>query len=204
MDELQIAIRRNPDNQTAIVRTELAYYRNTHPDDVRSNPDLFKLQGPAINHDVRLENFCLILADCENETPGGSIVDLPTTRDLMKALEIDQIPPPEDEPNETENLIQTNKLCAVLWIHKNVKNWYLGYITHKQSEVSFSVEHLERVSKNNVYWQYCDPPEELDVDISQIIPVHPKGEWDMTNIRQTRLLLSNHAEIQKSFTEMNF
>ena len=78
VDELQMAIKRNPDNQTALVRTELAYYRNTHPDDVRSNPDLFKWQGPTINHDLRLENFCLILADCEIETPGGTAADLPT------------------------------------------------------------------------------------------------------------------------------
>ena len=117
-------------------------------------------------------------------------------------LEIDQIPQSEDEPNSTENLIQTNKLCAVSWIHKNVKNWYLGYITHKLSDKCFSVE--QEVSKNDVYWQFCDPPEELNVNMSQIIPVHPKGEWDMTNIRQTRLLLSNHTEIQKSFSEMDF
>ena len=135
-----MAIKRNPDNQTALVRTELAYYRNTHPDDVRSNPDLLKLQGPTINHDVRLENFCLILVDIE--TPDCTAMDLPTNKDLMKTLEIDQIPPSEDEPNSAENLIQTNKLCAVLWIHKNVKNWYLGYITHKLSDECFSVEHI--------------------------------------------------------------
>ena len=140
---------------------------------MRSNPDLLKLQGPTINPDVRLKNFCLILADCEIETPGGTAADLPTNKDLMKTLEIDQILQSDDEPNSTENLIQTNKLCAVSWIHKNVKNWYLGYITHKLSDKCFSVEHLERVSKNDVYWQYCDPPEELNVNMSQIILVHP-------------------------------
>ena len=57
---------------------------------------------------------------------------------------------------------ELNKLCAVVWNHRDRLNWYVGYVTSKNGE-SFSVEHLERVGTNNVYWRYPDPPEELDI-----------------------------------------
>ena len=61
--ELQQVLASKPESHYHIVRTELAYYRHTHVVEYRSNPDLFRLQGAGVNHEVGLASFCLVLAD---------------------------------------------------------------------------------------------------------------------------------------------
>ena len=43
VNELYIVLAANPDNVENIVKTELSYYKHTHPSDVAARPELFKL-----------------------------------------------------------------------------------------------------------------------------------------------------------------
>ena len=199
VEELQQILTSNSDNNETIVRTELAYYRQTHPYEVRSNPDLFKLQGQGISHKERLENLCLILAD-GNISESNNATTLPTNQDLLQSLNL------SDEPASSsisEVSVCINDLCAAIWVHQNVTNWHIGYVTCRETENSFMVEHLKRCNNNNITWQYCEPPEELEVQSGQLLLLKPIGTWDITNIRQTKFILSNHAEMQQAFDEMN-
>ena len=74
VDCLLNIIKNNKKDEARIVKTELTYYRHTHVNEFRSNPELFKLQGKGVSHETRLENLCVILADNNvNET----ITELP-------------------------------------------------------------------------------------------------------------------------------
>ena len=161
--------------------------------EVRSNPELFKLQGHGINHEERLENFCLILAD--HGSTSSTSTTLPTNQDILQVFDVDLKP----EEEITENWISINDLCAAIWVYKGDTNWYIGYITSRLSETTYSVEHLQRTESGNLSWQYCDPPEELEVKENQLIKLKPEGEWDLENIRQTKFILKNHHEIQNEF-----
>lgn len=162
---------------------------------------MFRLQGPGVSHQTRLENLCIILAD---DSSARKLIPLPSNQDLMNALNNSSQSQTPINNDNTQSLddIQTNELCAVVWHHKNKLNWFIGYVTHKHSSTKISIEHLARVGKNNRLWQYSDPPEELEVDMSQILKVKPTGHWDMTNIRKTKFILDNHFDIQNMFTDM--
>ena len=54
-------LKSNPQKAEQIIRTELAYYRDTHRTDVIATPELFKLN--SISHEERLENLTVLLND---------------------------------------------------------------------------------------------------------------------------------------------
>ena len=200
VEELQQVISLNPDNEEVIVRTEMSYYRQTHPNEVRSNPDLYKLQGKGIDHKQRLINLCLIHTDNLNKDTKNIDTILPTNVDLTKPLEIQA-----SEQQHTEKVvhdkagIQLNDLCATIWTNQNQTNWYIGYIIKKNQSSNFVVEYLQRITQQPDKWVYCDPPEILEVEEEQIMQTKPVGSWDLTSSRQTKLVITNHNEIQEEF-----
>ena len=66
-----------------------------------------------------------------------------------------------------------NDLCAIVHCHEGEHNWFIGYITHRQSGKSYCVEYLKRVNEEDIFWQYCDSPDEREVHESQIIRTVP-------------------------------
>lgn len=89
-----------------------------------------------------------------------------------------------------------NDLCAIVHCHEGEHDWFIGYITHRQSGESYCVEYLKRVNEEDTRWQYRDPPEECEVHGSQIVQIVPRDIWDLKDIRQTRFVLENYEEIR--------
>ena len=76
IEELQSILARKPDISEQIVRTELAYYRDTHRADVIADPHLFKLN--KLSHEDRLGNVCILLA--------GTCVSVPIALPRLQML----------------------------------------------------------------------------------------------------------------------
>ena len=63
-EELNSILESKPDIAEHIIRTELAYYRDTHKADVIANPRLYKLN--KLTHEDRLANLCVLLSNNSN------------------------------------------------------------------------------------------------------------------------------------------
>ena len=57
--ELESVLRRHHDNAETVVKTELAYYKHTHRQEVITNPTLFALI--RVTHEERLSNLMVLL-----------------------------------------------------------------------------------------------------------------------------------------------
>ena len=83
--EILEVLKRNPDKQKFILRlrTELAYFTDTHKTEKIQRPDLFRQN--VISIEEKLENFCILLSD-NAEIRTATIANLPTNEDGFKAL----------------------------------------------------------------------------------------------------------------------
>ena len=61
VQELQRVLSIHGDIEQQIVRTELSYYKHTHPADVTARSHLFSLN--TVTHEQRLDNLCCLLDD---------------------------------------------------------------------------------------------------------------------------------------------
>ena len=84
VDELKNVLKKNPDNEKKVIKTELSFYVHTHKGDRLGRPELFRLAG--IDTTTMLVNLCILLANKDNSASRSSVaeVSLPTNDDALK------------------------------------------------------------------------------------------------------------------------
>ena len=191
--EILEALRKNPDKQKFILRTELAYFVHTHKTEKTQRPDLFRQN--LITDEEKLENFCILLSD-DAESCTATIANLPTNEDGINALSSDS------SALATTSKYQVNEMRVVFWVEGNDFAWYVGYITEvDEDEDSYVIDHLHRnPNKQNKFWYYPPKPDKQTVLCDQIVDIEAKGEWTM-EARNRRFLLTNEKEILYKFNE---
>ena len=105
VEEVYSILQPNPENAGKIVRTEIAYYRNTHKIEVMYRPELFKLN--RITHEERLTNLCVLLTF---EQSAGAYSILKTVNIISDA-----------EAEEESNILIKVKTYVILWLDDNKK-----------------------------------------------------------------------------------
>ena len=64
------------------------------------------------------------------------------------------------------------------------------------------MKHLERVGQGNGEWKYPVKEDICEVDATQAVSIRPEYEWDVKSLRVHKLLLKNHAFIEKAVKDM--
>ena len=105
VSELQNSLKKHPDIEHRIVKTEMAYYAHSNKVEKIARPDLFRLNG--ISHDEKLENLALLL-DEDVDSSVKSVVDLPTNEEV-----ISKVYAKETKSNEISTH-QINEMCHYL------------------------------------------------------------------------------------------
>lgn len=179
-----------------IIRTELAYYRDTHKTEIAYNPDLFKLN--RISHEERTMNLCALL---NNEDLGRKYLSLPTNKDAEAVLSSMT----EKEPEAPREISGPNdgELCVTLWTENKRRTWYLGYCVNHNSDKTYSVEHLHRVSKGSqLRWKHPPQQDIAEVSIDQILECVIEGDWDVSKERMMSYSLKNHKYIDQLVSKL--
>ena len=193
VEELSSILESKPDISDHIVRTELAYYRDTHKPDVIANPRLFKLN--KISSEDRLSNLFVLLNGHSNKV---APIPLPNDADALAVLKNLEL-----TVNTKEKIVDVNGICVTLWVlPSGKKNWYLGYCKDITDD-EYVVEHLERVSQNSdLKWRYPSQQDIAPVDADQIMVCDVIGDWNVHADRNMMYTLRNHVCINNIFQEI--
>ena len=191
VSELQNSLKKHPDIEHRIVKTEVAYYTHSNKVEKIARPDFFRLNG--ISHDEKLENLALLLDEDDNSSV-KFVVDLPTNEEV-----ISKVYAKETKSNEISTH-QINEICVIIWLNsKKQYEWFLGYII-EQNDEGYVVDHLHRTDSNlNSKWHYPSKEDKCIVEADQILPCQVQGQWDITDLRNTHFTLKNVKEIQEIF-----
>ena len=90
-----------------------------------------------------------------------------------------------------------NALVADVWFVNGQKKWFVGYVIDV-NEGLCTIEHLERVGHGNGEWEYPVKEDICEVDATQVVSIKPVNEWDVTRVRDHKLLLKNHIDIDEA------
>ena len=188
---MQNSLKKYPDIEHRIVKTEMAYYAHSNKVEKIARPDLFRLNG--ISHDEKLENLALLLNEGDDSSV-KSVVDLPTNEEV-----ISKVYAKEAKSNEISTH-QINKMCVIIWLNsKKQYEWFLGYII-EQNDEGYVVDHLHRTDSNlNSKWHYPSKEDKCIVEADQILPCQVQQQWDIADLRNTCFTLKNVKEIQEIF-----
>ena len=137
-EELLAVLSSRPEKSEFIVKTEMAYYAQTHKQEKIQTPDLFRIN--KIIYVEKLENLMI-------------------NNDVLEALCTSK---DKDRAPSTQAL-KVNQLCAVIWKGQQQQyNWYLGYIKDIASD-KYTIDHLERCANgSNKFWHY---PQDEDIRV---------------------------------------
>ena len=162
VEELSGILEGKPDISDHIVRTELAYYRDTHKADVIANPRLFKLN--KISSEDRLANSFVLLNGHSNK-----VEQVPLPNNAAALVEVE------------ETAVNVNDICVTLWVlPTGMKTCFFGYCQEVLQDGKLVVEHLDRVRKgSNLKWKYPVTPDIATVDADQIMVCDITGDWDV-------------------------
>ena len=161
--EILEVLKRNPDKQKFILRTELAYFTHTHKTEKIQRPDLFRQNA------ISFEENCILLSD-NAETCTATIANLPTNENGIKALATKETTAAEIKSPST---FEVNQMCVVFCLKGEAFTWYIEYITEVNKE-NYVVDHLHRNPlKQNRHWHYprkCDkqvvlPDQTVDIEV---------------------------------------
>ena len=195
VEELSGILEGKPDISDHIVRTELAYYRDTHKADVIANPRLFKLN--KISSEDRLANFFVLLNGHSNK---DEQIPLPNNADALVVLQNLENKTVEVE----ETVVNVNDICVTLWVLPTwMKTCFFGYCQEVLQDGKLVVEHLDHVRKgSNLKWKYPVTPHIATVDADQIMVCDITGDWDVHADRNMTYTLRNHVCINNKFQEL--
>ena len=156
VQELQRVLSIHGDIEQQIVRTELSYYKHTHPADVTARSHLFSLN--TVTHEQRLDNLCCLLDDeGQDASHMEQMVHLPSNEEALQILKSQDrdhtsasssndgdIPAAAGASSSPEINVDINELCVTVWEN----GWYLGYVLEINT-LTVHVEHLQRVTEND-------------------------------------------------------
>ena len=79
--------------------------------------------------------------------------------------------------------------------------WSIGYYLGENDDGTYSIEHLLRVKKNNgLYWTpLVDEISTNNVQLSDIFPITPTGDWEVNKSGTVQFKLKNGAKIRQLF-----
>ena len=102
---------------------------------------------------------------------------------------------------KSKELIRENQLSITLSELEGTISWSIGYFIGKNDDGTYIIEHLLRAKeKFDLYW---NPPSDesstWDVDISNIFPVIPTGDWEVNKSGKIQFKLKNGTKIRKLF-----
>ena len=192
-EELHITLTDKSDIQERIVKVELAYYRTTHKNDLKTHPELCRLN--KITHEERMENLLILLSG--DNAASGSVADLPTNADALAVLQGTEV------VSNIRTSLNINDICVVVWCMDEQWNWFVGYIKDKLNDEQYIADHLERLQPgNNTRWRYPMTEDMQTIFHEQIVPIEINGDWKITNnSRHMTFQLKNSAEIDNKFEE---
>ena len=196
-EELKTVLKKNPDNEKKIIKTELSFYVHTHKADRLDRPELFKLSN--IYTATMLENVFILLTNEHNSASRSSVaeISLPTNEDALKILS-DDPKNPADHP-----VFEVNELCVNVWHETEKIQWYVGYFKAMKGDI-FDVEQLVRASEDSdLHWVH--PVNQIvdEIDSDQVLRLrngkrHPvEGKWNFQ--RLNKFILKNINDISKVF-----
>ena len=177
------------------VTQELTYYKLTHPSEFIGNRQMFRVRG--ISHDEKLDNLRNLLEDEENSQDqrrkAGHIPSNKEVLEQIRGLDSNQ------DTNDTTNELLTfmNALVADVWFVNGQKKWFVGYVIDVNEGIC-TIEHLERVGHGNGEWKYPVKEDICEVDATQVVSIKPVYEWDVMRVRDHKLLLKNHIDINEA------
>ena len=160
-EELKTVLKKNPDNEKKIIKTELSFYVHTHKADRLGRPELFKLSN--IDTATMLENVFILLTNEHNSASRSSVaeISLPTNEDALKILS-DDPKNPADHP-----VFEVNELCVNVWHEGEKIQWYVGYFKAMKGDI-FDVEQLVRASEDSdLHWVH--PVNQIVDEIDQFL-----------------------------------
>ena len=90
--------------------------------------------------------------------------------------------------------LEIGALCVTVW----QQGWFLGYITAKKDE-TLMVDHLERANlMSDKIWQYPKHQDCQLVALEQVLDYLPKGDWDVTQVRAMKFILTNTSNVKNA------
>ena len=125
---------------------------------------------------------------------------LPTNNEALNLLTtLNHVPVPRPvDYNSSDNgddQIKVNEFYITLWSEGRKNNWYLAYCVNFNDDGTFQMDHLHCVKKSrHSQWKYPDISDTCTVEIDQVLPVKPAGNWDSTIFN-----LSNADYINQEF-----
>ena len=185
------------DTQEKRLRTEMAYYANSHKADKIARRQLFRING--ITYEEMLENLCVLLDD-EISPETSAIANLTTNKDALQILK-DVVSAPE---KPQEEFYKPNKMFVVMWQNCDSKyEWYLAYLKRIENDGTFIMDHLKRaITTSHSKWKYPSKEDIQHVEEDQILKIKVKGEWDITPDSRKHLFnLSNVKDICGEFNK---
>ena len=200
VEELNEILRKNSDKAEQIVRIELSYYRDTHKQEIISNPHLFKLN--KIRYEEQLVNLCTLLA---GKKVGSKFVSLPTNKDVARVLPAIIGKGETPTPSEEEDKIEVGEMYITLISEAGVNTWYLATcLNFDDAKDYFEMEFLHRVdSSKNLKWKN---PTRKDIDHlfkGSILSCVIDGQWDVSAQRNMTFTLRNHEYIEQIIMDLD-
>ena len=193
-EEILEVLKRNPDKQKFILRTELAYFTHTNKTEKIQRPDLFRQN--VISFEEKLESFCILLSD-DAETCTATIANLTTNGDGIKALATKETTAAEIRSPST---FEVNQMCVVFWLESEAFTWYIGYISEVNEE-NYVVDYLhQNPLKQNEHWHYPRTSDKQIVLPDQMVDIEEKGDWTLEE-RNQKFVLTNEKDIIFKFKE---
>ena len=106
-EDLLAVLSSRPDKSELIVKTEMAYYVQTHKQEKINTPDLFRIN--KITYEEKLKNLMILLSD-ENQVSTASIANLPSNSNVLKVLCTSK----DKDPAPSSQVLKVNQLWAII------------------------------------------------------------------------------------------
>ena len=189
MHELEDCVLSTTDDDAlkAILRTEIAYRKHTSPHDVKTRPQLYRLN--QVTTSQFKVNLTFILST-ESDLNSEAIPDMPTEQDMERIFLNSQTTSAASTAAVSDAVVNAdvddpevlvNEPCIVVWDTSLGRQWFVGICISDDGDDTYTVEHLERCNPNqSKLWKYPSNPDIHTVNTVQIIPCNIIGSWDMT------------------------
>ena len=90
-----------------------------------------------------------------------------------------------------------NALVADVWFVNGQKKWFVGYVIDVNEGIC-TIEHLERVGHRNGEQKNPVKEDISEVENTLVVSIKPVYEWDVMRVRDHKLLLKNHIDINEA------
>ena len=172
LSELEAFMQDNKENKEKkkLLRLEIQYQKLTHKADFEGRPDIYKVNG--LSEGEMFENLTVLLAS-DSTTDETTDVLFDYGDKIMSILQSGHC---------KENEYAINDSVIVVWHERQIVKRYLGFFLDDNNDVSFRVDHLERVVtrvkmgrrvQSDKEWKRPVYEDIQDVEYEQVIKCKP-------------------------------